>query len=207
MATMNINVGLGRGQADGYTVQHIENCKIIWGRISIDDFAALATTMGENALMDAGLANRIGATFVCGLSADLERLKKHEDLPVSEDRLHDARQAVSMGMPAAVVSWLKYGERGASSNALCMAIYGVPAEVGNSHPNDPDDFSRCHRFLEETGSRTQLERMKVTSSVWRALVERWDEVEALFLEERHTGSWPRTYVLMREIIDAEDRKL
>lgn len=105
-------------------------------------------------------------------------------------------------IPAAVVEWLLGDERGASSKAMCRAMYGDPKEgpEWTHHPHDPDDFRRCVRFLDQTGTRVRLGMVAKLSPVWAALVDRWAELEALLREEEPTGKAPRCYKRMQEII-------
>lgn len=201
--TTSLGMTLGQNNHDaGYRVQNIENCKIIWGHIPITDLVSITASMPKKALMDAGLADRIGATFVCGLRDDLLRLQQRTDLPISERRHRDFRQAQALALPSVVADWLLTGDRGASSNALCKGIFGIPEDTGPDHPHDPDDFGRCHRFLEKTQALEHIGRMRQVSQIWNALVDRWDEIDNLYLIELPSGKAPRTYEFMHQIIEA-----
>lgn len=106
-------------------------------------------------------------------------------------------------IPAAVVEWLLGDERGASSTVMCRAICGFPVggPHGTWHPHDPDDLRRCVQFLDQTGTRDRLGMVAAVSPVWAALVDHWDELEALLREEMPTGRAPRCYKRMKEIIE------
>lgn len=104
--------------------------------------------------------------------------------------------------------WLATGEVGVSSE--CMAFW-LAFQIRTRmprHPADPADLDRCLRLLDAApGLRARLAGMATVSPEWAALVARWPEVEALFIQEVGLG-WakgsraPQTYALMRAILDA-----
>ena len=106
-----------------------------------------------------------------------------------------------------VIRWLATGEVGLSSR--CMALwlaFGVRARI--EYPHDPDDMDRCLKLLVAAPElRDHLGRMADLGTVWAALVARWDEIEAMQMDEIGLNwvkakSAPRTYKLMREVIDS-----
>ena len=105
-----------------------------------------------------------------------------------------------------VAGWLANGEHGVSSNTMAMYLAFDIIPKDNSHPHDPADFDRCLRLLAAAPVlRAELPRMERVSRVWRALVERWDELETLHLSEVGLGwtkarSAPKTYELMQQIL-------
>jgi hypothetical protein len=68
-------------------------------------------------------------------------------------------------------------------------------------------MDRCLKLLHRApGLRERLPLMAELSPTWAALVARWDDIEALQLDEIGLGwtksrSAPRTYELMRSITD------
>lgn len=73
----------------------------------------------------------------------------------------------------------------------------------NPHPHDPADFGRCVRMLDAAPQlREHLPKCRTISPTWAALIDRWDEMEALYREEFPTGRAPKLYDLMRGIIDS-----
>lgn len=150
--------------------------------------------------MAVDIADRIGAVFVIGEPDDLEELRKM-DLPVSDKRLADHMAASKLGLPK-LASWLRDGERGASSNAMCKRIFGIPADAGKNHPYDPADLRRCLLFLDAVEAHDKVVLMSDVSEQWGRLVARWNELVALFEEEVAGGSEkaPVTYALMKEIL-------
>lgn len=115
---------------------------------------------------------------------------------------------------SAVIDWLATGSKGRSSECMAMWLaFGKRANDG-AHPHDPDDLDRCLRLLcVATGLRRLLPKMAEVSPYWKALVERWDEIEQSHLDEAGLAwskgrSAPKTYALMRSILDpveASDR--
>ena len=105
-----------------------------------------------------------------------------------------------------VIQWIATGQKGLSSECMALWLAFDQRVADPHHPHDPDDLNRCLLLLQAApGLRPELSKMAEVSSRWAKLVARWEEVEALFLEEVELG-WargdiaPRTYALMREIL-------
>jgi hypothetical protein len=188
-----------RGWDDGFTVKSICGCRLVFGSVPLSDIGMITHGFGKKALMDVDLADLIGASFVIGMSADLEKLRKL-DLPVSAKRHRDYLAARERGLNA-VATWLRIGERGKSSNAMCQRIFGVPVEADSSHPRDPADLRRCIQMLDATNAHDRVSLMADLSPEWDKLVGAWDRLALIFAGERHAGtSAPRTYELMQELL-------
>ena len=108
-----------------------------------------------------------------------------------------------------VIDWLANGEVGISSKAMAMWLtFGKRTkDAFGAHPHDPDDMDRCLKLLHRApGLRERLPKMAGLNQVWAALVARWDEIEAMQMDEIGLN-WvkatraPKTYALMREVID------
>ena len=104
-----------------------------------------------------------------------------------------------------VLAWMGTGRVGASSKTMALHLCGSPCD--GSYPYDPDDLNRCLLFLEAVPeARAKLPKMATLNRKWAALISRWDEIEASFLEEAGLD-WckaqraPNTYRLMREVMD------
>jgi hypothetical protein len=117
------------------------------------------------------------------------------------------------GTPSSqAITWHLNGEHGISSEAIYDRLtYGVTtARWFSNHPHDPSDFRRCELLLRAVPEfRARFSEMADESPVWRALVERWSEIAAVFEEEcpgvftyeDHGNRWAyRTYALMNSII-------
>ena len=110
----------------------------------------------------------------------------------------------------AVLDWLSTGEVGESSKCMAMwlAFGKRTSGISGSHPHDPDDMDRCLKLLDRVPSlRMALPKMAELNKTWAALVARWDEIEAMQLDEiglnwTKARSAPKTYALMKEVIDS-----
>lgn len=97
-------------------------------------------------------------------------------------------------------AWLVCDDTGLSSMAMAHHLCGV-GERNSNHPLDASDFGRCHRFLQAVPeARAKLSEMWEVSRAWASLIDHWDELTALYLEEVLTGSAPKLHARMREII-------
>ncbi|MEN6532318.1 MAG: hypothetical protein ABFD89_01560 [Bryobacteraceae bacterium] len=104
-------------------------------------------------------------------------------------------------------AWLASDDTGLSSRCMARTLWpsaGIPEErhFGNkSHPLDPDDFGRCHRFLEAVPeAKARIGEMSAVSKQWAGLVAAWDELTALYLEELPSGRCPKLYARMEQIL-------
>lgn len=188
-----------------YRVENIQGCTLIFGPIPIDDLVALSRNTGKETVISADLASLTDASFAFGLPEDIERLRQSPGLQISEARVRDAAMAAAQRCPAAVAEWLKIGERGMSSDAMCKTIFGIPSSAGTDHPHDPDDLSRCIKFLDaacsEGADRLELAaQMREVSPEWHALAEHWQEIEESFVAEEGNRK-PETYKLMKRLLN------
>ena len=99
--------------------------------------------------------------------------------------------------------WFDGPDTGTSSKTIFRKLSGKQWRKGNydydATPLDPSDFGRCHRLLQSfTGWRERISEM-ADAPGWAGLVEAWDELEALYLEELPSGQCPKLYARMREI--------
>ncbi len=109
------------------------------------------------------------------------------------------RSSTGMGLKA----WLASDDTGLSSKAMAHHIMGayIDHRDRNAHPHDPSDFGRCHRFLEAVPeAREKLPKMAEVSPVWARLIGAWEELTALYLAELPTGTAPKLYERMKQLI-------
>lgn len=99
-------------------------------------------------------------------------------------------------------NWLMGDDTGASSKALASKLMGADRKHFD-HPHDPSDFGRCHRLMQAVPEfRSRLHEMSTCGPYWKALVARWDEIEAWYVEETAEGPHAdQTYKLMKSILD------
>jgi len=106
-------------------------------------------------------------------------------------------------------AWIVGGDTGTSSETIWAVMMGVPRKRGADVPYDPDDFGRCYRLLKlmpEWRPRLPEVAAAYPRSAWGQLVDRWDEMTALY--ERvigprgnawHKGPARELYDLMCEL--------
>lgn len=86
--------------------------------------------------------------------------------------------------------WIKNGEHGISSKTMFNFLSdGLKIENRELRtPSDPDDFRRCHLLLEAIPQfRGKLDRMKSVDQTWANLVENWDRLTEMLLENIAMG--------------------
>lgn len=109
-------------------------------------------------------------------------------------------------------SWISYGERGLSSEAIVYRLTGVHLSgrhwSGKDHPADPSDFRRCEILLREVPlARVVFSAMRDVSPTWARFVDAWDDLVALAEEEcpgifdgaANGRSAPRLYAQMQDV--------
>lgn len=105
------------------------------------------------------------------------------------------------------IQWWQQGERGRSSEAMAKHLHAnrqeghMPADLdGCAHPIDPDDFRRCHLLLEWMPEyRIRLHHMQQLSTPWRNLVDHWEELTRMLLEQMATNRDNGMYKRMKEL--------
>lgn len=106
-----------------------------------------------------------------------------------------------------VNNWLKYGDRGTSSEAIVTVLTGVNivniAPKGRLRaPCDPSDFGRCLGLLHAVPEfRDRLAEMMPRSPKWATIVYHWVELEELYNEciFEKLSRCPKLYDRMKEL--------
>ena len=106
-----------------------------------------------------------------------------------------------------VLDWFTNGEQGISSRALATVVLDKPVSKRDGQfsnwPHDPDDLRRCLLFLYACpAAREHLHKAKALGGAWPALIDAWDELEALLNSEvpgLGRGMARRTYDRMKEL--------
>ena len=113
------------------------------------------------------------------------------------------------------IEWHLNGEHGVSSLAIFNYLHfgNVGGKWFSNWPHDPDDLRRCEILLRAVPLlRRRFSEMRDVHPVWSALVDHWEgivecmeqEVPGIFESAPH-GSAPKSYALMRSVIDAAER--
>lgn len=136
------------------------------------------------AAVDYHIARLLGAVLVVGLPEDLDKLlpEAEAEARARAKRAPDPHKTLS----DEAKTWLAIGEHGSSSRALFAATTGVTVK-GLPHsqatPRDADDFRRCALLYESvTEVREKLHQAREMGPVWASLVDRWDDLMALYEE-------------------------
>jgi hypothetical protein len=97
-------------------------------------------------------------------------------------------------------------DTGASSKFMAATALGLKDRLGVCYPLDPSDFNRCLILIDWVPEiKDHFDTIAKTSPVWDALIERWDELEAMLTEEvghrwaNYDARASKTYDLMKEI--------
>lgn len=108
----------------------------------------------------------------------------------------------------ALIAWFCSDGVGVSSREIVQAAKDISGSDGLwNYPNDPADFGRCARLLKLVPSLREPAFKRLSedgSPVWKALISRWDEIEATMEKEAGIdwskgSSAPDTYELMIRI--------
>ena len=158
---------------DGYAIQKWFGCLAVFGKIPVGELAVITSGLSPNAVMDVRAANYSGATLIVGEPKNIKVLRENiHMLPVSKERNADYLSAMVAGAPTPVANWLRGGDRGQSSDALCRVLYGLPGHAGVQHPVLDEEYQRCLAFLKNTHSEHRLEDAAALSPGWEYAVSR-----------------------------------
>ncbi|MEN6421298.1 MAG: hypothetical protein ABFD76_05065 [Smithella sp.] len=103
--------------------------------------------------------------------------------------------------------WILSDDTGTSSKTIWAVMMGVVTKPGTKCKNnrydipyDPADFGRCYRLLSYFPDwRANIKKMGIIFPKWKPFADRWEEFEALYLEEKISGKAPKLYKLMEEL--------
>lgn len=132
------------------------------------------------------------ANVICAAATDICQSMSIDDIPSKPNE--------------GLQRWLGGHDTGVSSLTMAAVMFSAGNYVGNphrySHPHDSNDFGRCHRFLKAVpGSRDKLHLMAAVSPVWHKLVEKWDTITALYVEEvNNCGTPHKAHNLITSIV-------
>lgn len=104
-----------------------------------------------------------------------------------------------------IIKWLANGKTGISSKAMAFTALGVKYKDARYYPYDPADFNRCLLLLEVAPIvRESFPKIRELSPEWAAIIDHWDELERLFLDEvgrdwSKAQRAPKTYERMLQL--------
>ena len=180
-----------------YVIKRVKHGMLVSGPQGIPASEAVAITkmaeaLGYN-LMDMSISSALGAVMALTNKESGEKWRAEIEERVTRNR-------------DTVEAWLKGADVGMSSKALAMTLSGMAVSAlgkreCKAHPYDPADIGRCFRMLDRFPElRENLHLMKKASPVWEKLIDRWDDLRALYNEEFPTGKAPKLYDLIQELI-------
>lgn len=110
-------------------------------------------------------------------------------------------------MKAKILNWLADGQTGVSSEAMAFTALGVTIEDRwhRCTPHDPADLNRCLLLVEDVPEiKTKFPEIAALSKGWAILVEHWDELRDMFINEAgrnwsKTQDAPPTFQRMKEL--------
>lgn len=122
-------------------------------------------------------------TLATALQIALESAYKHPD-DVSKGELGCA--GIELARAVQVYQWARGPGWGASAGSIVQAITGIQLTrlADEWTPRDEVDFGRCLDAVKHFGFRSSLHKVAAAYPSWIALVDAWDELEALYREDR-----------------------
>lgn len=182
-----------------YTVETVGPVTIVWADegLGITALGRITQGMPKEAVMDIGMAARIGAFMVMGLAKDLDAYKSTNP-PAGPIVIAEIAQAGTLYCGEAlkeIENFLDGYDRGQSSNALLQCTSGIncisDARSAHAHPHDKSDIGRCVRlYLGSSVVREHFHKTATLSDDWRATVENWSDTLASFDQDSKTANSP-----------------
>lgn len=130
---------------------------------------------------------------------------ENQEKSQSQENLEDLVQELSqkLTLHRKVAEWLANGvDVGMSSECIAFTLAFNIVPPRKSYPNDVSDFRRCFTLLNKVPElREHFQKMAEVSPIWKNLVEHWDELETFYKEEQGRGRCPKTYELLKSLIE------
>ena len=130
---------------------------------------------------------------------------KNQENSQSQENLEDLVQELSqkLTLQKKVAEWLANGiDVGMSSECIAFTLAFDIVPPRKSYPNDVSDFRRCFILLNKIPElRAHFHKMAEVSPIWKNLAEHWSELETFFKEEQGRGRCPKTYELLKSLIE------
>jgi hypothetical protein len=162
------------GMETRYTVRYRDGCRLVDGRITINEMVSLAEGFPKDAVLDRHAARVLGVGMAMGMPEDLRRLCEQPD--VIEEAYRRAR-AMAPGLAEDAIAWLAVGVQGASSQTIFQRLTGIQLVREEKHPLDAGSFGDCRRLLEAVPAfADRMEEIAAISPAWRRLAEAWADL-------------------------------
>lgn len=83
--------------------------------------------------------------------------------------------------------WIINGDVGVSSKTMWSVLQGI--EYAGDKPYDPDDFSRCYKFVKECNiTKQELKNISKTLPYWKPYIDNWDKLTEMY-EQNVNENW------------------
>jgi hypothetical protein len=153
---------------------------------------------GESYTMNLPASVSMVSAMMLQFSKDHKNCKKTWTEPVAEPENQNSNIAIANN-----ANWWRInGEHGISSKTMfnCLNPKYPINNSRNSHPSDPDDFRRCYLLLKAVPQfKQKLGRMKPISNYWSNLVDNWDKLELMLIEQMETKKSNGMYQFMNTL--------
>lgn len=164
-----------------------------------------------------GLQEKSLVCFHCGQRVQV--VPDHQGLPITMlvasmkefEKLHarckETDESPTRKLERNEFEWEQGFYVGSSSATIFAVMVGrMPSGIGKDRigalPQDPDDFSRCHRLLRVKPEwRQRLGEVAVRFQAWSPLVENWDRLTEMF-EQKEEGMYAYMKQLTKESASA-----
>ena len=178
-------------EREGFRIVDRPEGIFVFGSIPMDWMSAIIEVAKGRGFdnLDTGSGSTLGCwvfTDDAGRDAVRAAIAAENESKHGDDKLAKWRAGTDVGISALTIANVLGGTRLSPSGA------GIP--------HDPADFSRCLRLVRLMDWRDRLHEVAACWSWWTPFVDAWDELEALYDEEAPTGSAPRLYARMQQLV-------
>ena len=171
--------------SEQYSVEESNGVTIIRAdSVGLTTWASLVKGFSKTAVLDIGLANRIGAHTVIGSPTALQayRASNPPACALVQRQLAEAALAFKGERLAQIFSYLDGYQRGASADALLAATAGLDCARNKlAIPHDNSDLARCARLYKNCAVvRQNFEKVRKVSSDWNIAATQLLEFACVF---------------------------
>jgi hypothetical protein len=159
-----------------YTTQIIDKVTLVFADqgIPMHAYAALMREQPKAAVMDIGLAGRVGARLAMGLPEDLKayRLTKPTICQKVQCEIFMAQgMRLEPELEHQIKEYLSGYDRGSSSDAMLQAATGIQCAANpDAYPHDGDDLGRCGKLYDSCAVvRTNIDKVALLGLKWAAI--------------------------------------
>lgn len=197
---MEVRFELKAHPGSSYTVEEHELGIVVRGELPIDSLVKLTAAWKKRGYdtVAFGVATALGATIAVCAAKDVAEWEAEINQQVGQRMLGDQELTWLYGTDAGISSMTIFSMLASSEGVRTAANIWLNGR--HNVPHDPADFGRCHRLLERfPGWSERLGQVADHWPRWKPLVDNWDRLTALYLEESPTGKCPKLYAEMKRL--------